>query len=156
MVLLRSNSALHRTRQEARDALQQLLPPTKIIHDDPAWAARSCQFHAVIHALQQVNYGRSTRSTLKALHLRTRSKAWLIENYALVSPFLTNTSEAEWKEYCKNYILSGPNMLQGDQFTLMAMATEFRCNINVYHRVFNHRPKVPLVALRHYMTLIYV
>ena len=64
IVLLRSNSAMQRTRQEARDALQQLLPPTKIIHDDPAWAARSCQFHAVLHALQQVNYP----NPLKAVH----------------------------------------------------------------------------------------
>jgi hypothetical protein len=37
--------------QEARDVLQQLLPPTKIIHDDPNWVARSCQFFAVAHAL---------------------------------------------------------------------------------------------------------
>ena len=66
------------------------------------------------------------------MDLRVRSKTWVLANYALVSPFLTNTSEAEWKVRCRNYTWSGPNMMQGDQYTLMAMATEFRCNINIY------------------------
>jgi len=66
------------------------------------------------------------------MHMRARCKTWLRENYALVSPFLTNTSEAEWKQRCKNYGWAGSNTLPGDQFTLMAMATELRCNINVY------------------------
>jgi hypothetical protein len=106
MVILRSNSAMQRTRQEARDALQQLLPPTKIIHDDPNWVARSCQFQALAHALRQVNYPNPP----KGMHLRVRSKTWLLKNYALVSPFLTNTSEAQWQEHCKHYTWSGPNM----------------------------------------------
>ena len=127
MVVLRSNSVI-RTRQEARDALQQLLPPTKIIHDDPTWEARSCQFHSVAHALEQVNYPNPP----SGMHMRARCKTWLRENYALVSPFLTNTSEAEWKQRCKYYGWAGSNTLPGDQFTLMAMATELRCNINVY------------------------
>jgi len=127
MVVLRSNSVI-RTRQEARDAFQQLLPPTKIIHDDLTWEARSCQFHSVAHALEQVNYPNPP----PGMHLRARCKTWLRENYALVSPFLTNTSEAEWKQRCKNYGWAGSNTLPGDQFTLMAMATELRCNINVY------------------------
>ena len=127
MVVLRSNSVI-RTRQEARDAFQQLLPPTKIIHDDLTWEARSCQFHSVAHALEQVNYPNPP----SGMHMRTRCKTWLRENYALVSPFLTNTSEAEWKQRCKNYGWAGSNTLPGDQFTLMAMATELRCNINVY------------------------
>ena len=160
MVILRSNSAI-RTRQEARDALQQLLPPTKIIHDDPNWEARNCQFNSVAHALKQVNYPNPP----PGMHLRTRCKTWLLENFALVSPFL-NTSEAEWKKRCKNYGFSGPNMLQGDQFTLMAMATELRCNINVYqgfHPVIQrplggvealHDIDICLITDLHYMSIV--
>ena len=101
---------------------------SQIIHDDPNWMARSCQFYAVSHALQHVNYPNPARD----MDLSLRSKTWLLANHALVSPFLTNTSEAEWKQRCKNYGWVGSNMLPGDQFTLMAMATELRCNINAY------------------------
>ena len=100
--------------------------------------------------------------------MRTRCKAWLRENYALVSPFLTNTSEAVWKQRCKNYGWVGRNMLQGDQFTLMAMATEFRCNINVYqsfHPVIQrplggvealHDIDICLITDLHYMSRVTV
>jgi len=113
MVLLRINSAMQRTRQEARDALQQLLPPTKIMHDDPNWGARSCQFFVVAHALQQVNYPNPPRG----MDLRLRSKTWLLGNYALVSPFLTDISQEELQVGCRNYTWSGPNMMQGDQYS---------------------------------------
>ena len=59
-------------------------------------------------------------------------------------------------------------MLQGDQFTLMAMATEFRCNINVYqsfHPVIQrrlgsvealHDIDICLITDLHYMSIITV
>ena len=55
-MLTRSNSRDHHDRQHALDALQELLPTSKIIYDDPTWPSPLCQYYAVHHDLQQAKH----------------------------------------------------------------------------------------------------
>jgi hypothetical protein len=100
--MLTRSSRAHHDRQHAIDALQKLLPPSKIIHDDPSWPSPLCQYFAVHHALMQAKHPYLYGS---AFHLRMACKQWLHNNYALISPMRPNNvnNELEWQRYCEGY-----------------------------------------------------